>query len=140
MWPGPIIGEKAREFPGARTDLCQRPDESSIDLLVELVSLAAASYDTTARAERVNTCKHRAPIEAGKADDCGLRKVARPADRTSGTVARDRGGLASEHLFLFASVCKNRGIWGYFHAFEQRAIEQLFRLLLAVRIAATRRT
>jgi hypothetical protein len=44
---------KAKENQGARTDICQNSDKSSIDTKKELAKIAGVSHDTIARVEKI---------------------------------------------------------------------------------------
>lgn len=48
-----IIAAKAKENQGARTDICQNSDKSSIDTKKELAKIAGVSHDTIARVEKI---------------------------------------------------------------------------------------
>lgn len=47
----PVIAEKAKEQQGARTDICQKSDRSSIDTKKELAKVAGVSHDTIHKVE-----------------------------------------------------------------------------------------
>lgn len=70
----PVIAEKAKEQQGARTDICQKSDRSSIDTKKELAKVAGVSHDTIHKVETIEKSGDKRLIEEVRNGDVSINK------------------------------------------------------------------
>lgn len=73
----PVIAEKAKEQQGARTDICQKSDKSSIDTKKELAKVAGVSHDTIHKVETIENSGNEEVKQAVRNKEMSIDKAYR---------------------------------------------------------------